>query len=179
MKIRNIIWAILLAGLFGQPTLAQDTPAVKAKAAEMKLDALPKVDIPAALSPTVTRYEITIDPKVVKDDEALINLRAKLENSEVFRGSECVREDPCSRAEGKKKKNSLRYICTNVSCTTDDLFRGPAAQQGFQTMAFSIAVNPATGCPSGCKKSTNCTLGSYVTCCKNPGTGQYCPGYAP
>lgn len=175
MKIRNVIGVILLAGLFAQPTLAEDSSAVKSKVAEMKLDTMQKTDLPAALNPTLTRYEISIDPKVVKDDEALINLRARLENAEVFRGSECVREDPCGRAEGKKKKNSLRYTCTNVSCKTDDLFRGPAAQPGIQMRSLVLA----TGCPSGCKQSTNCTLGSYVTCCKSPGTGQYCPGYAP
>ena len=171
MKIRNVICAALLAGLFGQPTLAENIPAAKAKSAEMKLDTLPKGDLPAALNPTLTRYEITIDPKVVKDDEALIRIRAKLESVEVFRGSECVREDPCGRAGGKK--NSLRYACTNVTCKTDDLFRGFAGEPGVQMRALSLA----TDCPSGCRKSANCTGGLYVTCCKSPGTGQYCPGY--
>jgi len=171
MKIRNVIWALLLVGLLPQPTLAED--AVKAKVAEMKLDAMPKADLPAALNPTLTRYEITIDPKVVKDDEALTKLRARLESAEVFRGSECVREDPCGRADRKKNKNSLRYSCTNVSCKTDDLFRGPASYPGVQMRSATISLT----CPTGCRTSANCTGGLYYTCCKSPGTGQYCPGY--
>lgn len=164
MKTRNIIWAALLAGLLVQPAFAADAPAAKAKAAEVKADTTaPKAETLDALSAPVTKYEISIDPKIVKDREFVAKLGAKIESSEVFKASECGRVDV-------KKKGRLIYSCAKVTCKTTELFSGSVMQPGVRLLAATIT------CPLGCKLSTTCTGGQYVTCCRIPVPAQKCPG---
>lgn len=164
MKTRNMIWVALLAGLFTQPLFAADAPGTKAKAPELKAEAAaPKVEKPEAISAPITKYEISVDRKVVKGKYDLAELAAKLEASEDFKASECGRIDI-------KKKGVLSYSCSKVTCKTDDLFRGTTSQPGVKLLALSMSIT----CPLGCKMSTACTGGQYYTCCRIPVPNQRC-----
>ena len=164
MKTRNMIWAVLLAGLFTQPIFAADAPSAKAKAPEVKAEVVaPKTETPQALSAPVTKYEISIDRKIVKDKDLLANLAAKLEGSEAFKASECGSMDI-------KKKGVLSYSCAKVTCKTDELFRSPTSQPGVTLRSLAGTVT----CPLGCRLSTACTGGQYITCCRIPVPNQRC-----
>lgn len=162
MKTKNLIWAVLLAGLFAQPIFAADAPSTKATEAKAEV-AAPKAEKPQALSAPITKYEISIDRKVVKGKYDLAELAAKLEASEEFKASECGRIDI-------KKKGVLNYSCSKVTCKTDDLFRGTTSQPGIKLLAASTNVS----CPFGCKLSSSCTGGAYITCCRIPVPAQRC-----
>lgn len=162
MKTKNLIWAVLLAGLFVQPISAADAPSAKTTEAKAEV-ATPKAEKPQALSAPITKYEISIDRKVVKGKYDLAALAAKLEASEEFKASECGRIDI-------KKKGVLNYSCSKVTCKTDDLFRGTTSQPGIKLLAASTDVS----CPFGCKLSSSCTGGAYITCCRIPVPAQRC-----
>lgn len=164
MKTRNLIWAVLLAGLFTQPIFAADAPSAKTKAPEVKAEvATPKAEKPEALSTPITKYEISIDYKIVKEKDFLAKLGAKLESSEGFKASECGRMDT-------KKRGVLNYSCAKVTCQTDELFRGPTSQPGIKLFAATTNIT----CPFGCKLSSSCTGGAYITCCRIPVPAQRC-----
>lgn len=164
MKTRNLIWVALLAGLFTQPIFAADAPSAKAKAPEVKAEvAMPKAEAPEVLSAPITKYEISIDYKIAKEKDLLANLGAKLEGSEAFKASECGRMDI-------KKKGVLSYSCSKVTCKTTELFSSTTSQPGVKLLAATTNIT----CPFGCKLSSNCTGGAYITCCKIIVSAQRC-----
>ena len=118
-----------------------------------------KVDSLEARNEPLSRYEVTIDRKLIKDPKSYL---AKIEGSEVFKASECSRV-------ATRKKGVYSYACIKVTCQTDELFRG-LAQPGVRLNALTAF------CPLGCFWATTCSGDGTYACCRIPVPGQRCPG---
>ncbi|OFZ69553.1 MAG: hypothetical protein A2Z01_07000 [Betaproteobacteria bacterium RBG_16_58_11] len=145
-KLNNYLLAAVIA-LLALPVVGAETAPAKQEA-------------PEALSAPLTKYEISIDRKIVKDPKGLI---AKIEAAEGFKAGQCGRVE-------LKKKGVYLYTCAKVTCQTDEAFRG-VVQPGVKFLSFTGT------CPLGCKLATSCTANGGFSCCRIPVPTQKCPGF--
>ena len=146
-KLNNVLLAALIALLA--------LPAVGAETASSKYVA------PEVLSGPISKYEIFIDKKIVKDPQSLL---AKIEAAEGFKASACARVD-------SKKRSVFSYTCQKVTCQTTEAFNS-IVMPGVK-VAMALAA-----CPKGCKWDTACSANGTFTCCRIPVPTQKCPAPA-
>lgn len=145
-KLNNVLLAALIA-LLALPVIGAETASSKYVA-------------PEVLSAPITKYEIFIDKKIVKDPQSLL---AKIEAAEGFKASACARVD-------SKKKGAFLYTCQKVTCQTSEAFNS-IVMPGVK-LAMSLAA-----CPRKCFWGTECSGNGTYTCCRILVPNQVCPGF--
>ena len=145
-KLNNVLLAALIA-LLALPVVGAETASSKYVA-------------PEVLSAPITKYEIFIDKKIVKDPQSLL---AKIEAAEGFKASQCARVD-------SKKRGVFLYTCQKVTCQTSEAFNS-IVMPGVK-LAMSLAA-----CPRRCHWAIECSGNGTYTCCRNAVPNEVCPGF--
>lgn len=145
-KLNNVLLAALIA-LLALPVVGAETASSKYVA-------------PEVLSAPITKYEINIDRKIVKDPRSLL---AKIEAAEGFKASACAQVD-------SRKKGVFLYTCQKVTCQTSEAFNSIVGPGVKLTMAIAA-------CPRRCHWATECSANGTYTCCRNAVPNEVCPGF--